>query len=149
MLSRYISQFAAALLMAVSLPLVASASDSEDLSRVETLLEQASMSGSLSDSDASVIGEALSAALHSDHRGLESAALRLVITYGEAVRLDGTTMLQVVRIYRDHEDQRMRRMAIVAIGASGDTWAKDFLARSLPFEGSSKLRHTIRAVIAA
>lgn len=88
-------------------------------------------------------------ALASDSDRLQQGALRQIIRHGEALRLDRRTAIEVMRLYRDHENDDMRRMAVVAIGAMRDGWAIGFLARSVSFEQTPRVRQTMKAVVAA
>lgn len=87
-------------------------------------------------------------ALQSGHDGLQRGALRMIIQHGDRVNVDAA-VFDVVRIYRDHDDDNMRRMAVVALGQMDHAWATDFLKRSERFEHSSTIRHTIAAVVNA
>ena len=89
----------------------------------------------------------LVASLRSTNDGVVQSALQHVITYGDRVRVRGAEF-DVVRVYREHRDDRMRRMAVVAIGKMGSPWALGFLQRSLPFERSASVRHTMKGVLA-
>lgn len=102
----------------------------------------------LSASQVSALSKTLSDALESSHFGFQTSALRLLIAYGPEVDFDRTTVIEVVRLYRDHNDERVRRMAVVALGAMDDAWGDDFLMRSLRYESSAPVRHTIAAVLA-
>lgn len=88
-------------------------------------------------------------ALASDHDGVRQGALRMIIFYGDNLSISRTGVYDVVRIYRNHADDRLRRMAVVALGQTGDAWALDFLKRSVRFEQSPEIRHTIYAVLTA
>ncbi len=87
-------------------------------------------------------------ALESDHHGLKQSALRYIIQYGDRLKTNRSDVFEVVRIYRDHENDTMRRMAVVALGQMQDDWAIDFLTRSARFEKTPSVRHTIKAVVA-
>jgi len=87
-------------------------------------------------------------ALLSDNEGLKLAALQHVINYGDAVNVEAAKF-EIVRLYRDHEKERVRRMAVVALGAMHDEWAIDFLKRSVEFEPSDEVRQTMQAVLAS
>ncbi|MBO6576490.1 MAG: hypothetical protein JJ896_12745 [Rhodothermales bacterium] len=99
--------------------------------------------------DVAAISDALSQALTSDHRGLESAALRLVIAYGGVIELNRAAVIEMVRLYRDHKDSRVRQMAVVAIAATGDNWGIDFLERSEAYEADPAVLRTLKASLAA
>lgn len=86
-------------------------------------------------------------ALQSDMDGLKVAAMQMVIRYGDQVNVD-KAVFDVVRVYRNHKDDNMRRMAVVALRAMQHPWGMDFLERSVRFEKSPAIRHTLQAVVA-
>ena len=85
-------------------------------------------------------------ALKSDHDGLREAAMRFVIQYGDRVEVQAA-VFDVMRIYRNHDDQKLRRMAVVTLGHMNSDWAISFLRLSAAYESSDALRHTIRSVV--
>ena len=38
-----------------------------------------------------------------------------------------------MRVYRDHDDQNVKRLAIVALGNMGNRWAIEFLEMLAPY----------------
>ena len=86
-------------------------------------------------------------ALQSDMDGLKVAAMQMVIRYGDQVNVD-KAVFDVVRVYRNHENDNMRRLAVVALGAMQHPWGMDFLERSVRFEKSPAVQHTLQAVVA-
>lgn len=141
-------RIATALFLGLFLTTITKASDGP-LAGIEGQLEEAATSGTMMSAEASAsISNSLATALASDHRGLETAALRLIISYGEVLDLDRSAVIEMVRLYRDNEDLAVRQMAVVAIGASQDAWGLDFLERSRSFESAPRVLHTIKAVIA-
>lgn len=93
-------------------------------------------------------GNCICAALSSGHDGLRQGALRMLIMYGDAIEVPRAAVLEVVRMYRDHRDEHVRRMAVVALGRIDDAWALDFLRRSLAYERCPEVLATMQAVIA-
>ena len=87
-------------------------------------------------------------ALESDHEGLQQGALRMIIQYGTQIDAQ-EAVFDVVRLYRDHEDENVRRMAVVALGTMQDPWVMDFLERSLNYERSPVIRKQIRAALSS
>ena len=85
-------------------------------------------------------------ALQSKHDGLKGAAMRMVIQHGDQVNVK-PAVFDVMRVYRDHDDENMRRLAVVALGEMNNRWAIRFLSRSLDFEKSPTVRRTMKAVI--
>ncbi len=92
-------------------------------------------------------GDRLETALSSGHRGLKYAALRLIIAYGEHFDLSEDAVFDVMRIYRDGDADRVRRMAVVALARMDSDWAMKFLERSVRFEKSDQVKHTIRSIL--
>jgi hypothetical protein len=72
--------------------------------------------------------------------------MQLVIKYADRVDVH-RARFDVMRLYRDHDDDRVRRMAVVTLGAMKNNWALGFLARSVAFEKDPAVRHTIQAVL--
>ncbi len=70
----------------------------------------------------------------------------MVIRFGEKVDVSDA-VFDVVNIYRTHEDENMRRMALVTLGKMDSDWAIGFLQRAEQFETSDVLKQTMRAVI--
>ena len=92
-------------------------------------------------------GDRLETALSSGHRGFQHAALRLIIAYGEYLHLSKDAVFDVMRIYRDGDTDRLRRMAVVTLSQLHSDWAMKFLERSVHFEKSDQVRHTIRSIL--
>lgn len=88
-------------------------------------------------------------ALDSGHDGVRQGALRMIIQYGDYLQLGRRAVYDVVRIYRSHPNDNMRRMAVVALGKMHDAWGIDYLKRSLPFEKNPQIRHTLLSVLEA
>lgn len=139
---------AAAILIAASPVSAASGTDDTGarLEAAKVMLERSA--GVLSANQMSALSHTLRDALESTHYGFQTSALRLMIQYGDQVKFNHHTIIEVVRLYRDHSDDRVRRMAVVALGAVGDKWGLDFLKRSLPYETVAPVRHTVAAVVA-
>lgn len=91
----------------------------------------------------------LTDALASGHDGFQQGALRIIIHHGDNMRFKRSAVFDAVRIYRDHPNDDMRRLAVVALSQMHDAWAIDFLRRSAPFEKTPRVRHTILAVLKA
>lgn len=86
-------------------------------------------------------------AMATDNQGLRTEAMRLIIQYAPQVDVDAARF-DLMRVYRNHSDERARRMAVVALGKIQDPWAMGFLRRAVQFEQSECVRQTITAVLA-
>ncbi len=89
----------------------------------------------------------ISDALASDVDGLREAALRMTILYADQLTLDRRDTFEMVRVFRSHKNDRMRRMAVVALNAADDHWGMEMLARSYRFEHDPGVRYQIAAVL--
>jgi hypothetical protein len=86
-------------------------------------------------------------ALRSDHSGLQQAAMRLIIQYGDQVNVR-SGLHDLARIYREADSDFVRRMAVMALARTEHPWAIDFLERSERFEQTPRVRRQIQAVLA-
>ncbi|NBC16346.1 MAG: hypothetical protein GVY18_03410 [Bacteroidetes bacterium] len=142
-MKRFTPLFAVLLLsFALSSPLYAT-SDSEP----PELVDPALTTTNLATVDWAAFSTNLVNALATDNDGLQQSAMQLIIKYRERVDVH-RARFDVMRLYRDHDDDRVRRMAVVTLGAMDNNWALGFLARSVTFEDDPAVRHTIQAVLA-
>lgn len=120
----------------------------EELADLEVRLAHRMTRAALTSSQWAGYGERVSKALASDHDGLRENALRMIIQYGPMLDLKKPAAMEAIDIYRNHPNDRMRRMAVVALGSINESWSMDFLRRSVEHEKSDEVRHTIAAVVA-
>jgi len=93
-----------------------------------------------------MISQNICNAIKSDNDGLRQSAMQCIIQY-EGL-LDASDMVfDLVSIFRDHDDVRMRQMALIAVYKTRDSWAMKFLKRRLAFEDSPKFRYLITAIL--
>ena len=92
-------------------------------------------------------GQSIGEALASEHDGLQIGAMRLAIQYADYIDLNGS-VIELMRIYRNHSDDQVRRLAVVAMGSLNSKMVISYLRLHEPYEQSPKVRRTIRAVIA-
>ena len=91
--------------------------------------------------------ERLKKALIAGNSGLQESALHRIIRYGAYLPADKATVFEVMKIYRNHDDDRMRRMAVIALGELEDAWAMGFLKQAVKFEQNERVAHTIKYVL--
>lgn len=116
---------------------------------MQRTLTTPSMRAKLSQAQWNNYSKQLAHALASNHDGMQQGAMRMIIQYGPYLGLKRPVVFDLVRIYRNHPNDRMRRMAVVALGATNHTWAIDFLKRSAHVEQTPSVQHTILAVLRA
>ena len=139
--------FAVAVLVAfcMATPLRAYVSDDTEREAIERLNVNAEKYVSQGQWDA--FSDNLVSALKSEHDGLKAAAMQMIIRYKNQVDV-GAGVHDVMAVYRTHENIKMRRMALVALGQMESEWAIGFLERADRFEKSPMLQQTLRAVVA-
>lgn len=93
------------------------------------------------------LGDRIESALTHENAGVRSAAMRAVIQYASNFDVSREAVLTLTRSYRGDDNQNTRRMAAVALGATDDAWAIDFLKRSLAYEKSTAVKHTVASVL--
>ncbi len=93
-----------------------------------------------------MVSQNISNALKSGNDGLRQSAMQRIIQY-EGL-LDASDMVfDLLSIFRDNEDVRMRQMALIALYKTRDPWAMKFLKRRLAFEDSPRFRYLITAIL--
>ena len=88
-------------------------------------------------------------AIHSDNEGLREGALVQIAHYGQFLEFPELTVFEVMRMYRDHDDPQIQRLAIVALGNMGSHWAIEFLDMLAPYEDNETLKKTMEDVVRA
>lgn len=87
-------------------------------------------------------------ALASHHDGLQNGAMRLALQYPDQVNIR-PAMIDLMRIYRNHPDVNVRRLAAVTMGSTGSQLAINYLRLHVEFEKSEVVKRTILAVLSA
>ncbi|MFZ0391873.1 MAG: hypothetical protein WAN36_15535 [Calditrichia bacterium] len=84
----------------------------------------------------------LAVALASGNEGLQQSAISHVIEYCENLEMNDAAV-DLVRIYRNNKDERMRQMAVVVLHKVNNKWAMDFLFRNYKFENNPTIKRMI------
>lgn len=98
----------------------------------------------LTDVEWKAFGDRVTDALESENAGVQRSALRLAVHYGDKLQMGRRAAINAVRLYREHPDHNVRKMAVVAIARINHPWGIDFLARSLEFEDSTDIERTMK-----
>lgn len=72
-------------------------------------------------------------AVESTNEGLQISAMRMIILYNDNLDVKDAAF-DLVRIFRNHPDQRVRRLAMVTLYYIQNDWAMYFLKRNRQFE---------------
>ena len=84
--------------------------------------------------------------LKTGNDGLKQSILQNIIRFGDSLDVNDA-IFEIMRIYRDHENEGMRQLALIALHKTHDDWAMAFLQRAVKFEKSPKLRKSICAIL--
>lgn len=90
-------------------------------------------------------GEVLVDAIKSGNELLVRAALRLSIQYAESVDVSAA-IIDMMSVYREHDDDRVRQLAAVALASTESAIALGYLRLSVDFEKSPAVKRTIKAL---
>jgi hypothetical protein len=86
-------------------------------------------------------------AIAEGNEGAKEGALMQIIRYGDFLTFDRRTTFDVMRLYRDHDDDRIRRLAVVALGKMKDRWAIEFLDMLARFEPNEQIKNTMKSTV--
>ena len=85
-------------------------------------------------------------ALKSSNEGLQRSAMQQIIVYADQLNVK-KGVLELSRIYSNHEDDGVRRLAMMAMYKIDRKWAVEYLRKNIKFEKSGKLKKDIFAMI--
>jgi len=85
-------------------------------------------------------------ALKSDNEGLRRSAMNLIVRYGESLNVD-EAVFDVVQIFRYSDNQKERRLALIALYKMQNDWSMYFLKRHMKFEDNPTLKHQIAVIV--
>lgn len=72
-------------------------------------------------------------AIASDNEGLQLSAMGMIIRYSDSLDVDDA-VFDIVRIFRNHKNPRVRRLALVTLHKIQNDWSMYFLQRNRKFE---------------
>ncbi|MGH1364175.1 MAG: hypothetical protein ACRBF0_11495 [Calditrichia bacterium] len=84
-------------------------------------------------------------ALKSEKPGLQQSAMQLVIRYDGKLDVR-EAVFDVMRVFRNHEDTQVRRLALVALTKMNNQWALGFLERQHRFEDNATIREHLQHI---
>ena len=89
----------------------------------------------------------LAANLASENSGVKQSAMKLIIIYGDKLKLDDEAIFELIEIYNREKDVKYRQMALVTLYSLKNKWAMEFIKQSYEFEKNPVLKHTIAAMV--
>lgn len=79
-------------------------------------------------------------AIATQNDGLRISALSMIVKYSENLDVDDA-VFDIVWIFRNSNDTRVRQLALVTLHKMENSWAMDFLKRNLKFEENETIRN--------
>ncbi|MCK5077853.1 MAG: hypothetical protein KAR38_15830 [Calditrichia bacterium] len=93
-----------------------------------------------------VFSKNLVKALKSDNMGLKKSAMQLVIRYGDRLNVKDAAF-DLMDVYRNHRNNRVRHLAMVAIYKMDYNRGVDFIVRNLKFEDHQPIKDMTYAIM--
>lgn len=92
------------------------------------------------------ISKNLVLALASENEGLRQSAMEFFVLYSDRLDLNAA-VYDVMRVYRNHKNMRVRKLALVTLYKMQNKWAMEFLKIDLRFQESEELKRMVAAIV--
>jgi hypothetical protein len=84
--------------------------------------------------------------LASDNEGLRQSAMAFFVEHADKLDIH-EAVYDVMRIYRNHPDLRVRKLALVTLYKMQNKWALEFLKVDLRFQDQQELKNMVAAIV--
>ena len=78
-------------------------------------------------------------ALETDNEGLQLSAMGMIVRYADHLDVDDA-VFDIIRIYRLHDNHRVRILAMITLHKMQNEWAMYYLRRSMEFETDERVQ---------
>lgn len=85
-------------------------------------------------------------AIKSDNLGLKVSAMQQIIKYKKYVKVD-EIVLDLVRLYRRYNDDRVRQLALVTLYSLQNDWAWSIIKRDYEYEGNPQIKRMLSVML--
>jgi len=90
----------------------------------------------------------LTKSLKSENPGVKYSAMQLIIEYSDDINVEDG-VYDVMREFRNSEDQNVRKLALITLYKMNDDWAIDFLKMHHKYEENNEIKNTITSIVTA
>ena len=90
----------------------------------------------------------LTKSLKSENPGVKYSAMQLIIEYSDDINVEDG-VYDVMREFRNNEDQNVRKLALITLYKMKNDWAIDFLKMHHKFEENNEIKNTISSIVTA
>lgn len=84
--------------------------------------------------------------LSSGNEGVRQSAMDFYIQNADKLDIDAA-VYDVMHVYRNHKDERVKKLALVTLYKMQNKWAMEFLKVDLRFQDSEELKHMVAAIV--
>ena len=93
-----------------------------------------------------LVNKQLVHSLQSQNETIQQCAMQSVITWSEWVNVDDA-VFDVMRIFRYHEDQKVRQMALMTLYKMNNDYARDRMKMFIKFEDNPKIKRSLEYMV--
>ncbi len=90
----------------------------------------------------------LTNSLKSENPGVKYSAMQLIIEYSDDINVEDG-VYDVMREFRNNEDQNVRKLALITLYKMKNDWAIDYLKMHHKFEENEEIKNTISSIVTA
>ncbi|MCB0282953.1 MAG: HEAT repeat domain-containing protein [Calditrichae bacterium] len=98
--------------------------------------------------DWSLFSNNLEKSLKSENLGVRLSAMQMIIRYSDKIDVS-KGVYDVMREFRNNDDQNVRKLALITLYKMQNDWAIDFLKRQYRFEDNSDIKNKIERIVVA
>ena len=84
--------------------------------------------------------------LASENEGLRQSAMDFFIQHADKLDIDAA-VYDVMHVYRNHKDEKVKKLALVTLYKMQNKWAMEFLKVDLRFQDSEELKRMVAAIV--
>ncbi len=93
-----------------------------------------------------LVSKNLVRSLASDNEGLRQSAMAFFVEHADKLDINDA-VYDVMRVYRNHPDLRVRKLALVTLYKMQNKWAMEFLKVDLRFQEQEQLKQMVAAIV--
>ena len=93
-----------------------------------------------------LVNKQLVHSLQSQNETVQKCAMQCVIAWSEWVNVDDA-VFDVMRIFRYHEDQKVRQLALMTLYKMNNDYARDRMKMFIKFEDNPKIKRSLEYIV--
>ncbi len=93
-----------------------------------------------------LVSKNLVRSLASENDGLRQSAMDFFIKHADKLDINDA-VYNVMHVYRNHKDERVKKLALVTLYKIQNKWAMEFLKVDLRFQDSEELKRMVAAIL--